>query len=182
MDPKLQDLIRQRAQAERQNEADAQKYKTERLAWWQSTVRDLLLHTIRTWLGTLAEDGTIDFKTPYVTVVEEGFASYQIHSAVMTLGKSTLKLIPVGTQMFGSAGRIDVVGPQTGAIYGFAPSMAKRETMLILQAQNPTPESGYRPTGPVWYIVRKEGQRRDEIELTEASFGELLAEVLGIEG
>jgi hypothetical protein len=182
MDQKLQDLIRQRAQAEREKEADAQKYKTERLKWWQSTVRDLLVHTIRTWLGTLAEDGTIDFKTPYVTVAEEWFGSYQIHSAVMTLGKSTLKLIPVGSQIMGSFGRIDVVGPEAGLSFGLAPMTSKRETMLLLQVQNPTPESGYKPTGAVWYIVRKEGQRRDELELTEASFGELLAEVLGIQG
>lgn len=183
MDQRLQDLIRQRAQAERQNEADAQKYKAERLKWWQGEVRDLLVHTIRGWLGALAEDGTIDFKTPYVTLTEEWFGSpYQIHSAVITLGKSTLKLIPVGTQIMGSAGRIDVVGPQPGLIFGFTYTASRRETMLILQAQNATPESGYRPTGAAWYVVRKEGQRRDEIQLTESTFGELLAEILGIEG
>jgi hypothetical protein len=182
MDPKLQDLIRQRAQAERQKEGDAQNYKTERLKWWQEQVRDLMLHTIRTWLGTLVDDGTIDLKTPHVTLREEWFGPYQIHSGVITLGKSTLRLVPVGSQIMGSFGRIDVVGPEAGLSFGLAPMTSKRETMLLLQAQNPTPESGYKPTGAVWYIVRKEGQRRDELELTEASFGELLAEVLGIQG
>jgi hypothetical protein len=92
---------------------------------------------------------------------------YTAQQATITLDDEVLEMIPLGTVILGSFGRIDVKGP-------------RGQLMLILNATRGTGETAYVPKDGRWSIVKREGYSRLPSELNEETFGQLFADLFGI--
>jgi hypothetical protein len=171
MSNSFEDLVRKHVKAEREQQTENEESIAARKQWWQLEVKNLF-DEMEKWLESLIQDHLIYFRRQEKSISEEPLGTYGIQSAIISLGKSNVSLEPVGTIIFGSFGRIDVNGPQGSVI-------------LRLQAEQATPETRFRPTGPVWYIVNKDQQAgpvRQLIQLNKSSFTDLLSDLVGIGG
>lgn len=90
-----------------------------------------------------------------------------VEQAVITLGNENLEIIPLGTVIFGSFGRIDVKGPNG-------------EVMPILDATPGFEETKFVPTDARWFIVTRAESHRFKSEVTEVTFQQLFADLFGI--
>jgi hypothetical protein len=168
MSANFRDLVRRHVQAERAEAEASEEVKTYRVRWWVLEV-ERLLEKIQTWLQPLIDDGSVNFRKFPLQRSEDWFGTYATNSAVITIGNEAMNLVPVGTGIIGSFGRIDVNGP-------------RGNVMFVLHAKKNGPDEPFQLTNSAWNIVRKEQQRRTQTELTESSFGSLLTELFGIEG
>ena len=160
------DSVRQHASSEQKQEKESAKYIEGRRTWWIEEV-DKLFNDIRTWLDPLIQDGTIKFETTDIGITEEMLGSYTIREAVIRLANKELRLRPIGSMIFGSYGRVDLIGP-TG------------QAMIVLEADKAQAESSYRPITLKWHIVKKEGLQRSTLDFNEASFKALFSDLFGI--
>lgn len=101
----FEDLVKRHS---KQNEAlDVEP----RRQWWLSKV-EALFDEVKSWLNPLIEDGTLKYETSEVSINEEWIGHYTTKSATIRLGMEKLEMMPVGTIILGSFGRIDLKGPR----------------------------------------------------------------------
>jgi hypothetical protein len=161
------DLIRKHVGAEKAEEQNSEEIKKYRVKWWQLRVEELL-NQIDEWLKPLTSDGTVNFRRSPVQKREQWFGDYLTNAGLITLGNRNAKLDPVGTGIMGSFGRVNFEGPEA-SVY------------LILQANRSLPGEAFQLSDPVWYISKKEQQRRIRTQLTKSTFEELIKGIFGIE-
>jgi hypothetical protein len=167
MNDEFIEMVKRHASSQEKQEADTAKYLEARRKWWVEEV-DKLLGEIERWLRPLLNEQTITFTKQHLTITEDHLGTYPVNSAEIRLADETLQLKPIGSLILGSFGRIDLTGPNG-------------QVMLILNAEKASAQTGYRPTNPTWYIVKKEANGRFQKELTEATFEEVFADLFGID-
>jgi hypothetical protein len=106
-------------------------------------------------------------ETMDVPINEDLLGQYTIHAAIIRLGKESLEMVPVGSVILGSFGRLDVKGPNG-------------QLMLILQATAGTERSGFVPNDGRWTIAKREVSKRGWVALTQSTFEQLFADLFGI--
>jgi hypothetical protein len=132
--------------------------------WWKNEIKDLFSQ-VESWLDILIEKRLVTFETRDAKIHEEFLGLYTVPSALIKLGNETLEMLPVGTFILGSFGRIDLKGPNG-------------QLMLILQGHVGTEE--LIPTDSRWTIVKRDDSRRTQFDLTETTFEQLFADLFGI--
>jgi hypothetical protein len=167
MSENFNELIRRHVGAEEAEEQNSEEVRKFRVKWYQLQVEGLF-NQIETWIEPLKADGTVTFRRNSAQIRESYFGDYSSSSGIVAIGRQIAKLVPVGTGVMGSFGRVNVEGPQT-SVY------------LILGANQSVPGQPFQLSNPVWYISTKEGGRITRTELTENAFQDLLKELFGIE-
>lgn len=67
-----------------------------------------LYNDIRQWLGTYETDGYLTFTTREITLSEEYVSLYQIDELEINIGPYTVVLQPIGLNVIGALGRVDI--------------------------------------------------------------------------
>ena len=83
----------------------------ERRVTWLNSVDQLYLK-IRTWLDPFMEQSLLDIKEKNVEINEEYIGLYTIRRLDIYLGNDLISLLPKGTLIIGSYGRVDMKGPK----------------------------------------------------------------------
>lgn len=171
---KFEDIVREYAEQQQKEEADAPALRKARLTWWQERVGKLL-DDIDQWLSPLVKSGSVKIERPKVNLEEENIGRYDIVSGVIKLGPKTLTVNPLGTMIVGAYGRVDATGPNGKAM------------LLLLGRGGPTAtaeeqkaNAGWFISHPQWSAKLRRPQRRDLRELTQETFQDLFTDLFGI--
>ncbi len=144
---------------------------------------DALYQRIEGFLSKYTSSGEINIEYTPITLTEENIGSYQVRKALLKIGRSVVTLLPVGTLLIGSKGRVDVLGPRgtTVPILLINSKIQKASDMIRVQVS-----IGGKPTDPPkeepkeitweWKMLTRPPERRF-IELTQEAFFEMLMEV-----
>ena len=81
----------------------------EKLTRWKSFINSLYLN-INEWLKEYVKSGKIEIDTYDIEIYEEAIGKYTVRAMKIKLGDNIVKLIPIGTVLIGTIGRVDVVG------------------------------------------------------------------------
>jgi hypothetical protein len=120
-----------------------------------------------------------------VEISEEQVGTYEARSMIITIGRKTVRLEPIGTFLIATKGRVDVIGPRESARLTLLDSDVKNLSQLIrvsVSVVGKTPAPAPRPQKDpstvqwVWRIMGRP-PKMDILELTKESFLSLLAEV-----
>jgi hypothetical protein len=155
-------------------------WEKERAEWL--TRLDRLYSKIESFLRKYVSSGQIRYEYRTIELNEENIGSYAAKQMVLRIGRQEVNLVPIGTLLVGSKGRVDVKGP------------AGRAQMVLVDRRVSDPRSliqvrvgvgGKLPTPPSkrareieweWKIVTRPPERRF-IEITQQSFFDLIMEV-----
>jgi hypothetical protein len=162
----LIDLVRKHAE-QKQKEGLTPEITLARSNWFVNEVK-ALFDSIERWLEPVTKEKLVKFDRKPLPINEGMLGEYTTQQATITLDNEVLEMIPLGTIIFGSFGRIDVKGP-------------RGQLMLILNATPGTGETAYVPKDASWSIVKREGHSRFRSEFNEESFGKLFADLFGID-
>jgi hypothetical protein len=141
-----------------------------------------LYSQIESFLEKYVSSGQIRYEFRPIDLNEENIGSYVAKQMLLRIGRQEVDLVPIGTLLIGSKGRVDVKGP------------AGRAQMLLVDRKVSDPRSLIRVTVGVggkmppppgkpaqeieweWKIVTRPPERRF-IEITQQSFFDLIMEV-----
>lgn len=84
---------------------------TQELDQWRNML-DQLYNLVETSLAPQIEAGQMQFKRFNIQLDEEMLGSYTVEEGRITLGREVVKLVPIGTFLIGSRGRVDMIGPR----------------------------------------------------------------------
>ena len=125
---------------------------------WINSV-NLLFNTIQDdWFSDLKDEGLLKFETLPVSISEEHIGAYTINKMEITYSTSCIVLAPVGRNIVGGEGRIDLY--QKGE-FG-------KGLMLILFRENGTDN---------WFVIRKDSMREKEL-LSKSSFEKIIEQLI----
>jgi|SRR6185437_1742590 hypothetical protein len=101
---------------------------------WIKTVNDFY-NNIHKWLYPFVSQSLLQIKIKEILVSEEYIGSYKLNRLDISIGNDVISLIPRGTLILGSYGRIDMKGPKGDKIiveqkwneWRFVTKTAKRE-------------------------------------------------------
>jgi hypothetical protein len=160
-------------------EAAAINWDNERDEWLKHL--DALYARIETFLTKYLSSGQI--KREYVRLLlnEENIGPYHANKMVLRIGRQQVELVPVGTLLIGSKGRVDVVGPAGAAQLLLVDRRASGPGSLIHVRVGVAGNVPELPTSPrevewEWRIVTRPPERRF-IEITQQNFFQLIMEV-----
>jgi hypothetical protein len=119
-----------------------------------------------------------------IELTEEQLGTYSANRMVITIGRKTILLQPIGTFLIGSRGRVDVVGTSgTAQLLLLSAKIKKlsdliRVTVHMGNQMPPTPEPTLDPSNIewTWRLLGKPPERKI-IELTEDTFLDMLTEI-----
>jgi|SRR5271154_5029891 len=96
---------------------DQLKTKTEDIDWaskkaqWQANVKGFY-REVESFLKSYTKSGKIQIKYDETTLREDYIGEYKVERAIILLGAHSISLQPIGTNLFGARGRIDMIGPR----------------------------------------------------------------------
>jgi len=97
----------------RQHETDPETalidWEKERDQWLAHL--DRLYSTVESFLAKYVRSGQIRYEYRPVELNEENIGSYSAKQMVLRIGRQEVDLVPIGTLLIGSKGRVDVRGP-----------------------------------------------------------------------
>lgn len=102
---KLQEFISTKSKNEEDKEVDWEERKND----WIKSVENLYSN-MEKWVKPLIDKGQIEIKHTNVTLNEEYIGEYGLKNMQIFISNEKIELIPVGTLIIGSHGRIDMIG------------------------------------------------------------------------
>ena len=156
---------------------------------WLTKVNELYSQ-IEVWLSDWTRDKKITISTnETISIVEEYIGQYQTPVMKISIGDEKIELIPIGTLIIGSRGRIDVKG-KAGSIMlilikkGTYPDVnikvfnSEREAR---EDKEKKPSSISEPNSNqlIWKYAKRYPQTEEYFELNKALFEEILMAVSG---
>ncbi len=168
----------------RQLEADSETASID----WGKEREDWLLHLrrlykmVESFLSKYVSAGQIRLEYRPINLNEERIGSYSAEQMILRIGRQEVDLVPIGTLLIGSKGRVDVIGPAGKAQLLLVDRTAPGPKSLIkvtigVGGKLPVPPS--KPTSDIeweWRIVTRPPERRF-IEITQESLFQLIMEV-----
>lgn len=148
---------------------------------WLSDL-DALYQTVRGFLEKYIENGSITVSFTGIELIEENLGSYEARKMEIKIGAQRIYLVPVGTLIVGSKGRVDVEGTAGRAQLLLLDERAKNPADLIKITVNikgdapPIPPVTKEPIHWVWKIVTNTKPRKF-VDLDQESCMSLLMEV-----
>jgi hypothetical protein len=141
-----------------------------------------LFAQIKDFLGDYISAGSISTTLETIELHEEFSGPYQAPKMLIRIGLQEIKLMPIGTMLIGSRGRVDVVGPAGSRRLLLVNKMAANASQLVtvtildpkqpVAAKKPAPQ----PIEWAWKILSRPPVVRF-IELNKESFLEMMLEV-----
>ncbi len=168
----------------RQQEADSETasidWEKERDEWLAHL--DRLYSTVESFLAKYVRSGQIRYEYRPVELNEENIGSYSAKQMVLRIGRQEVDLVPVGTLLIGSKGRVDVSGPAGRAQMVLVDRKVSDLRSLVhvtvsVGGKLPVPPS--KPRRKIeweWKIVTRPPERRF-VEITQQTFFDLIMEV-----
>jgi len=158
-------------------EIDWERQRDEWLAQLAS-----LYSKIESFLTKYVSSGQIRYEYRSIRLNEENIGSYVAKQMVLRIGRQQVDLVPIGTLLIGSKGRVDVIGPAGKALILLVDSKVSDPRALIhvtVSVGGKLPPSPSKPTQEIewaWKIVTRPPERKF-IEITQQSFFDLILEV-----
>ena len=141
-----------------------------------------LYEQVRKFLQDYIKDGSISYAFTEVDLTEENIGSYSAKKMDIRIGRQRVSLVPVGTLLIGSKGRVDVVGSAGRALILLVNRSVRsaadliKVTVSIGGSAPPRPPAPVRPISWTWKIVTNAPQRQF-VDLEKEAFLRLLMEI-----
>jgi hypothetical protein len=168
----------------RQQETDAETasidWEKERDEWLAHL--DRLFLKIESFLSKYVSLGQIRYEYRPVELNEENIGAYSAKQMVLRIGRQQVDLVPIGTLLIGSKGRVDVTGPAGRAQLVLVDSKVSdprsliRVTVSVGGKLPPPPSKRSQEIEWEWKIVTRPPERRF-VEITQQTFFDLILEV-----
>jgi hypothetical protein len=175
------DFVRQEQQAVKVSDEKQVDWQGRKSEWLQHLVE--LFEQVNGYLKPYADAGDVSIEYRAVDLNEEYIGSYTAREMIITIGRKTFKLEPIGALIIGSKGRVDLVGSFARANFLLLDSKVTSTSPLIHVSVSmkgapfsPPPAAPPPDTKWVWRIVTRPPQR-EIIELNEKTFLNLLVEL-----
>lgn len=81
----------------------------DKLIRWKTFI-DNLYQNINDWLKKYVESGKIKIETHTIEIYEEAIGKYSVEAMSVKIGDNIVELIPIGTVLIGTIGRVDIIG------------------------------------------------------------------------
>ena len=166
----------------RQQSAAAETMPVDWAKWrdeWLQHLRNLY-DQIESFLKEYIESGEIKPDYRDITLNEENIGLYKARQMILNIGRQQITLIPIGTLILGSKGRVDVVGPSGNSRFLLVNSDASAPTIKVTVTVGgkppPVPEAAVKEIKWAWKI-KTSPPAIQYIELTRDSFFQVLMEV-----
>ncbi len=142
---------------------------------------DSLHAKIEDFLAEYIVNGSISYSFSEIKLTEESLGDYPAKRMDIKIGRQRVSLVPVGTMLIGSKGRVDVEGSAGKALILLLDEKARTAADLItvrvtVGKVSPRPISPKMPISWAWKIVTNGPQRRF-VDLEKESFLTLLMEI-----
>jgi hypothetical protein len=168
----------------RQQETDLETasidWEKERDEWLTHLRR--LYTMVESFLSKYIPSGQIRLEYRSIDLNEERIGSYSAEQMILRIGRQEVDLVPIGTLLIGSKGRVDVIGPAGKAEILLVDHKAPSPRSLIkvtVGVGGKLPVAPSKPTSEIeweWRIVTRPPERRF-IEITQESLFQLIMEV-----
>jgi hypothetical protein len=141
-----------------------------------------LYRQITNFLQEYIKAGTISYKFTEIELTEENIGKYLARRMDIKIGRQRVSLVPVGTLLIGSKGRVDAVGSggraQILLVDKRASSAADliKVTVSINGGLPPSPPPQKEPISWAWKVVSDAAQKRF-VDLDKDSFLALLMKI-----
>lgn len=170
------DFVNQQSKASEKGEVD-----------WIAKLEDWKMHLsvfhkkVESFLESYIESGKLTLTKRIIDLHEEYIGSYRVEALDITLGNTKITLTPIGTNLIGAKGRVDMKGPRGTVKFVLVPKGSSAPKISIqIRTQNkdaPTKEEIKPVTDWEWKISTPP-PRISYIELEEESFQTALMEVV----
>jgi hypothetical protein len=167
-------------QLETETETASINWGKERDEWLAQL--DRLYSKVEVFLSKYVRSKQIRYEYRPVELNEENIGSYSAKQMVLRIGRQEVDLVPIGTLLIGSKGRVDVRGPAGRAQLLLVNSKVSDPRSLIhvtVGVGGKLPSVPRKPTREIeweWKIVTRPPERRF-IEITRQTFFDLIMEV-----
>jgi hypothetical protein len=153
----------------------------QREEWLKQLER--LYSKIESFLAKYTSAGQIRYEYRSIHLNEEYIGSYSARQMKLRIGRKEVDLMPIGTLIVGSKGRVDVIGPASIAqlllVDSRASSTKSMVRVTVSVAGKPRAVSHPAPPKDIqweWRIVTRPPERKF-IEITQEAFFDLIMEV-----
>jgi hypothetical protein len=130
-----------------------------KLSEWQSQLK-ALYETVRVYLTPYLDAGKVKIQIQPKAISEDYIGAYQADSMFILLGSKTVMLEPVGTNIIGASGRVDIIGTVGSAMLLLVP-----RTQICTSRGSPREV----PRCVIWSKSEKEMETTSAISLNEFS-------------
>lgn len=146
----------------------------KKLSEWLEYVSDFY-KKVEEFLSEYKEKGLVDYDYLDKTIIEKYIGSYSIKILDITFGEHTVRLEPIGTDIIGAKGRIDLLG-ENGRV-NFILRLSLMDCMKYA-SQIASSEESLEPVEPKWQIPTAP-PRITYKDFTQENFLDALLEVIG---
>ena len=172
----------------KREQAELAESKTASQFDWQTELKDWidrlesLYSELLSYLDEYTAQGSISAQFNEIELNEDFSGTYTARALTIFVGSKTIKLIPIGTMLIGSRGRVDIVGKFGRARLVLLNAKISRPSQMIrievIDPKKPKPKRSEErsPIEWAWKIVGPT-QTPTFVELNKDSFLETLLEV-----
>ncbi len=169
------DFVNQRSKASEKSEIDW----TAKLEAWK---RDLSIfhEKVESFLKSYIESGKLTLTKRSIDLREEYIGSYEVDALDIILGDTKITLTPIGTNLIGAKGRVDMKGPRGTVKFVLVPkdsSGPKISIQVRIQGEDAPTKEEIKPITDWEWKISTPPPRINYIELEEESFQTALMEV-----
>jgi hypothetical protein len=145
---------------------------------------DRLYSRVESFLSKYVDSKQLQYEFRPVEINEERIGSYVAKQMVLRIGRQEVDLVPIGTLLIGSRGRVDVKGP-AGAAQLLLVDRKASDMRSLIRVTVTVGVGGKPPVAPAkpsqeieweWKIVTRPPERRF-VEITQQTFFDLIMEV-----
>lgn len=170
------DFVNQQSKASDKNEID-----------WEAKLKDWKKYLsnfhekVESFLKSYIKSGKLTLTKRRIRLSEEYIGSYEVDALDILLGDTKITLTPIGTNLIGAKGRVDMKGPRGIVKFILAPkdsSGPKISVQIRIQGEDAHTKEEVKPITDWEWKISTPPPRINYIELEEESFKTALMEVV----
>lgn len=165
-------LQKQKQQASSEDEID---WAVKRSAWQNEATR--FVEQVKAYLSEFSD--AIQIEEKQVSLTEEFLGTYQVPSLTLILPAGRVLIKPVGTNLIGASGRIDMEGPEGKVKWVLVPESSERPKITVQIREDidePLVTTEDKPEKQVWKLATPPPNIR-LVTMTKDTFLEAVMEV-----
>ena len=170
------DFVNQQSQAAEKSKVDW----TAILVEWKNYL-SLFHDKVETFLKSYIESGKLTLRKRTIGLHEEYIGSYEVEALDIILGDTKITLTPIGTNLIGAKGRVDMKGPKGTVKFVLVPkdsSFPKISIQVLTQGEEAPAQEEIKPVNDWEWKISTPPPRINYLELEEESFQTALMEVV----
>ena len=170
------DFVSQRSKASDEREIDW----AAKLEDWQRYL-SVFYEKVESFLNSYIESGKLTLTKRSIGLLEEYIGSYKVDALDIILGDTKITLTPIGTNLIGAKGRVDMKGPRGTVKFVLVPkdlSGPEISIQVIIQGEEASAKEEVKPITDWEWKISTPPPRINYIELEEESFQTALMEVV----